>query len=144
MRRETLDEGREEGGLEYAWQLIAARSGPRCLGGTTAIQPNRPLRLKSSLDAQHIAVLAASTGAKLGDNQVPATQAGYQQMLGFLASFGSVRHCPASVSDELRGFGVEVDNHWRVRLAGGEAQHETTVRIPHGNWFKAGLGQDRF
>lgn len=36
-------------------------------------------------DTHHVAVLAAGTGARLGDLQVPATPAGYEQLLGFVA-----------------------------------------------------------
>jgi len=40
-------------------------------------------------DTHHVAVLATSTGARLGDLKVPATPAGYEQLLGFVASFGT-------------------------------------------------------
>lgn len=41
-------------------------------------------------DTHHIAVLAAGTGARLGDLKVPATPAGYDRLLGFASSFGQV------------------------------------------------------
>lgn len=41
-------------------------------------------------DTHHVAVLAAGTGARLGDLKVPATPAGYAQLLGFVASFGAI------------------------------------------------------
>lgn len=41
-------------------------------------------------DTHHVAVLAASTGARLGDLEVPATPAGYERLLSFTASFGTV------------------------------------------------------
>lgn len=41
-------------------------------------------------DTHHVAVLAATTGAKLGDLKVPATPAGYERLLGFARSFGQV------------------------------------------------------
>ena len=40
-------------------------------------------------DTHHVAVLATSTGARLGDLKVPATPAGYEQLLGFVTSFGT-------------------------------------------------------
>lgn len=40
-------------------------------------------------DSHHVAVLA-STGARLGDRQVPATVSGYRELLAFVASFGAV------------------------------------------------------
>ena len=41
-------------------------------------------------DTHHVAVLAAGTGARLGDREVPATPAGYQQLLSFVTSLGQV------------------------------------------------------
>ena len=41
-------------------------------------------------DTHHVAVLAAATGAKLGDLKVPATPAGYERLLGFIGSFGVI------------------------------------------------------
>lgn len=41
-------------------------------------------------DTHHVAVLAATTGARLGDLKVPATPAGYERLLGFVASFGVI------------------------------------------------------
>ena len=35
-------------------------------------------------------MLAAGTGARLGDLKVPATPDGYEQLLGFIASFGVI------------------------------------------------------
>ena len=40
-------------------------------------------------DTHHVAVLA-STGARLGDVKVPATPQGYEQLLGFVRSFGQI------------------------------------------------------
>lgn len=40
-------------------------------------------------DTHHVAVLAR-TGARLGDRQVPATVAGYEQLLTFVASYGTI------------------------------------------------------
>lgn len=40
-------------------------------------------------DTHHVAVLS-TTGARLGDLQVPATAAGYEQLLAFVTSFGPV------------------------------------------------------
>lgn len=42
-------------------------------------------------DTHHVAVLAVGTGARLGDLKVPATPAGYDQLLSFVASFGAIR-----------------------------------------------------
>ena len=42
-------------------------------------------------DTHHVAVLAAGSGARLGDLKVPATPAGYDQLLSFVASFGAIR-----------------------------------------------------
>ena len=42
-------------------------------------------------DTHHFAVLAVGTGARLGDLKVPATPAGYDQLLSFVASFGAIR-----------------------------------------------------
>ena len=42
-------------------------------------------------DTHHVAVLEAGTGARLGDLKVPATPAGYDQLLSFVASFGAIR-----------------------------------------------------
>ncbi|MGB3374672.1 MAG: transposase [Microbacterium sp.] len=41
-------------------------------------------------DTHHVAVLATGTGARLGDLKVPATPAGYERLLGFVASFGAI------------------------------------------------------
>lgn len=41
-------------------------------------------------DTHHVAVLSA-TGGRLGDRQVPANPAGYDQLLAFVASFGRTR-----------------------------------------------------
>lgn len=41
-------------------------------------------------DTHHVAVLALN-GAHLGDRQVPATTAGYDELARFVASFGTVR-----------------------------------------------------
>lgn len=41
-------------------------------------------------DTHHVAVLAAGTGARLGDLKVPATPDGYERLLGFIASFGVI------------------------------------------------------
>ncbi len=41
-------------------------------------------------DTHHVAVLAAGTGARLGDLKGPATPAGYDQLLSFVASFGAI------------------------------------------------------
>jgi transposase len=41
-------------------------------------------------DTHHVAVLALN-GARLGDRQVAATKAGYDQLAAFVASFGTVR-----------------------------------------------------
>jgi transposase len=41
-------------------------------------------------DTHHVAVLALN-GAQLGDRQVPATTAGYDELARFVASFGTVR-----------------------------------------------------
>ena len=42
-------------------------------------------------DTHHVAVLAVGTGARLGDLKVPATPAGYDQLLSFVSSFGAIR-----------------------------------------------------
>ena len=42
-------------------------------------------------DTHHVAVLAVGTGARLGDLKVPATPAGYDQLLSFVASLGAIR-----------------------------------------------------
>lgn len=54
----------------------------------------------------HVAVLDAATGALLGDRQFPATRAGYQAVVAFVATFGTV----------LR-FGVEGTNSYGAGLA---------------------------
>lgn len=41
-------------------------------------------------DTHHVAVLATGTGTRLGDLKVPATPDGYEQLLGFVASFGMI------------------------------------------------------
>ena len=41
-------------------------------------------------DTHHVAVVAAGTGVRLGDLKVPATPAGYERLLGFVGSFGTV------------------------------------------------------
>lgn len=41
-------------------------------------------------DSHHVAVLAAGTGARLGDLEVPATPDGYERLLGFVSSFGLI------------------------------------------------------
>lgn len=41
-------------------------------------------------DTHHVAVVAAGTGARLGDLKVPATPTGYERLLGFASSFGPV------------------------------------------------------
>ena len=41
-------------------------------------------------DTHHVAVLAAGSGAKLGDLKVPATPTGYEQLLRFVCSFGVI------------------------------------------------------
>ncbi|MFT3832580.1 MAG: transposase [Micropruina sp.] len=41
-------------------------------------------------DTHHVAVLAAGTGVRLGDLEVAATLAGYERLLGFVASFGVI------------------------------------------------------
>lgn len=42
-------------------------------------------------DTHHVAALHADTGVRLGDAKVPATPTGYEQLLGFLRSLGTVR-----------------------------------------------------
>lgn len=41
-------------------------------------------------DTHHVAVLAADTGVRLGDLEVPATPAGYQRLLEYVTSFGTI------------------------------------------------------
>lgn len=68
-------------------------------------------------DTHHVAVAAATTGAKLGDQQVAATEAGYQQLLDFVTSFGPVRL-----------IGVEGTNSYGAGLARFLAAAEMPIR----------------
>jgi transposase len=68
-------------------------------------------------DTHHVAVLEAGTGARLGDLQVPATPAGYEQLLGFIASFGVI----ALV-------GIEGTNSYGAGLARYLAAADVTIR----------------
>ncbi len=68
-------------------------------------------------DTHHVAVLAAGSGARLGDLQVSATPAGYEQLLGFVASFGAI----ALV-------GVEGTNSYGAGLARYLAAADVTIR----------------
>ena len=60
-------------------EVIDSRSG----GGVVAGVDTRA-------DTHHVAVLSG-TGARLGDREVPTTAAGYEQLLSYVRSFGSVR-----------------------------------------------------
>lgn len=68
-------------------------------------------------DTHHVAVLAAGSGARLGDLQVSATPAGYERLLGFVASFGAI----ALV-------GVEGTNSYGAGLARYLAAADVTIR----------------
>ena len=68
-------------------------------------------------DTHHVAVLAAGSGARLGDLQVPATPAGYEQLHGFVASFGAI----ALV-------GIEGTNSYGAGLARYLAAADVTIR----------------
>ena len=68
-------------------------------------------------DTHHVALLEAGTGARLGDLQVSATPAGYEQLLGFVASFGAI----ALV-------GVEGTNSYGAGLARYLAAADVTIR----------------
>jgi len=68
-------------------------------------------------DTHHVAVLEAGTGARLGDLQVPATPAGYEQLHGFVASFGAI----ALV-------GIEGTNSYGAGLARYLAAADVTIR----------------
>lgn len=66
-------------------------------------------------DTHHVAVLSRS-GVRLGDRQVPATAAGYDELVVFIASFGTVRvvgvegtnSYGAGLTRQLRAAGVPV------------------------------------
>lgn len=68
-------------------------------------------------DTHHVAVLATSTGARLGDLKVPATPAGYEQLLGFVTSFGTTVL-----------IGVEGTNSYGAGLARYLTGHGVTIR----------------
>ena len=68
-------------------------------------------------DTHHVAVLAAGSGARLGDLQVSATPAGYEQLHGFIASFGAI----ALV-------GIEGTNSYGAGLARYLTGHGVTIR----------------
>lgn len=76
-------------------------------------------------DTHHVAVLARATGARLGDLKVPATPAGYEQLLGFVASFGTItligiegtNSYGAGLARYLSGHGVEIREVIRPKRA---------------------------
>lgn len=68
-------------------------------------------------DTHHVAVLAAGTGARLGDLKVAATPAGYERLLGFVASFGTI---------EL--IGIEGTNSYGAGLARFLSTAQVTIR----------------
>ncbi|MGD6978829.1 MULTISPECIES: IS110 family transposase [Citricoccus] len=73
-------------------------------------------------DTHHVAILSV-TGARLGDRQVPATATGYEQLLSYVRSFGSVRlvgiegtsSYGAALSRYLRAQHVEIREIGRPR-----------------------------
>lgn len=75
-------------------------------------------------DTHHVAVLSA-TGARLGDRQVPATAAGYEQALAFARSFGVIdlvgiegtSSYGAGLARYLMGMGVQIREVVRPRRA---------------------------
>ena len=68
-------------------------------------------------DTHHVAVLDAATGGLLGDRQFPATTAGYQAVLVFVAGFG-----------QLVRFGVEGTNSYGAGLARSLRSADVEVR----------------
>lgn len=66
-------------------------------------------------DTHHVAVLA-SNGARLGDRQVPANPAGYDELTAFVASFGTIRV-----------IGVEGTNSYGAGLARALRSTDVTV-----------------
>lgn len=65
-------------------------------------------------DTHHVAVLAASTGARLGDLQVPATPAGKRQLLHFTSPFHGYKN---AIDDQLEDAVAVLDAFHVVKLA---------------------------
>lgn len=88
---------------------------------TTSEVTPPPVRVVAGVDTHkdthHVAVLDASTGARMGDRQVPATGAGYQRLLDFVASFGLILL-----------IGIEGTNSYGAGLARYLTSQDVTIR----------------
>ncbi|GAA3920969.1 hypothetical protein BKA10_002587 [Microbacterium invictum] len=92
-------------------------------------------------DTHHVAVLAAATGARLGDLKVPATPAGYERLLGFVGSFGTVRLIGVEGTNSY-GAGLArflTGSEERVKLAVDDAHATFTHSKVEGLIRRAGL-----